>query len=166
VAARCQTISSAAAAPCPKPIPKSAAGYRPAALAQTGFEAQRGLDTARTGGGACKENARRGQVIDERLVDRPATAHRQDHRKVQRTAARHSFVLNKLGIENRLMMLTRLKRRRGRCRVLAQPGAQRFRAQGTGLLRDDIPVLEQHEGRNASDVVASGQFRFRLGVDL
>src|ERR1700738_48997 len=47
----------------------------------------------------------------------------------------------------------------------AQPGAQRLRSQGAGLLRDDIAVSE-HQGRNASDVISSGQFRFRIGVDL
>jgi len=50
--------------------------------------------------------------------------------------------------------------------MLAQPGAQSLGGHGAGLLRDDIAVSEQHQRRNASDVIASRQFRFGFGVDL
>lgn len=48
----------------------------------------------------------------------------------------------------------------------AQPGAERLRVQGAGLPSDDISLSEQHQGRNASDVVADGQFRLAFSVHL
>ena len=48
----------------------------------------------------------------------------------------------------------------------SQPGAKRLRIQRAGLMSDNMTPLEQHQGRNASDVVASGQLRLDFGVDL
>src|SRR5258707_987040 len=48
----------------------------------------------------------------------------------------------------------------------AQPGAERLRVQGAGLPSDDISLSEQHQGRNASDVVADGQFWLAFSVHL
>ena len=48
----------------------------------------------------------------------------------------------------------------------AQPGAERLRVQGAGLPSDDISLSEQHQGRDASDVVASGELRLQFRVDF
>ena len=48
----------------------------------------------------------------------------------------------------------------------AQPVAQSLDTDGAGPLSDDVAFVEQHQGRNASNVVAGRQLRFRLGVNL
>src|SRR3954452_14366015 len=60
--------------------------------------------------------------------------------------------------------LASLKFRRGH--IQSQPGAKRLRIQCAGLMSDHMTPLEQHQGRNASDVVASGQLRLHFSVDL
>ena len=48
--------------------------------------------------------------------------------------------------------------------MLPQPGPEQLRAHCSGLLRDDIAFAEQHQRRNAADIVASRQFRLCFGV--
>src|SRR3984893_17465024 len=48
----------------------------------------------------------------------------------------------------------------------AQPGTERLCVHCAGLLRDHRSLPEQHQGRGASDVVASGQLRRQFRVDF
>lgn len=50
--------------------------------------------------------------------------------------------------------------------MLAKPGTERLCVHRARLPGDHFSVLEQHQGRDGLDVVASGQFRRRFGVDL
>ena len=47
-----------------------------------------------------------------------------------------------------------------------QPGAERLCIQCAGLMSNDVTLLEQHQGWNTSDVVASGQFRLNFSIHL